>query len=968
MEWSRPVLLVPGKSDRANGTTMPLVRHLEDAADVAAVLWDDWVPTHIKRVIAADVPDGMEGARTLFTWLAGVHDIGKASPAFCEMLATTSRLPEVVARMEREGFDFPVRTTSARWPRHEKLSTHILRTWLKSRVPEATPYTLSTIVGIVGIHHGTPTTASDLQAVERWRGDAPIWRDVQDEIAEVMARHTGALERIPVWLQHELPIRSQVLLAGLVVVADWLASDTGRFPYEADRPRGLRAADVVTEWDLPRPWVAHEADDDAGRHLAARFDSLRASDIRRVQAEAVDAAKGRQGPLLLVIEAGMGTGKTEAALLAAEVIAHDRGSGGVVFALPTQATSDGIFPRLVDWVQHLPGDARTSVSLAHGKAALNADYQRLAARRLAGIGDPDEARADRARPERRGDTLTAAATAWLRGRRKATLANFVVCTIDQILFLALQTRHVPMRHSAFAGKVVILDEVHAADTFMRVYLERALAWLAVHETPVILLSATLPPAIRQSLVGAWCEGAGMPVPALSRGDIYPRITVVDSAGATTLNPSSGDSAAVAVGVELVGEEGALAAVCAAVAQGGCVGVIRNTVAKAQQTYDALVDLVGDERVRLIHSAFISTDRQRIENDLRRQLGPPDPDGVTADRPAGLVVVGTQILEQSLDIDFDLLVSDIAPIDLVLQRVGRLHRHQRGIGQARRPESLRRPRLLLLGAGIRPVPDAQVDASQPWLARHNAAVYGTAALLRSLATLRECLDGRPLAIPQDIAPFVRVGYDPATSPPPGWESVWAEADAAEADHDLQQRAKAAAFLLALPQKLADFRDWAEADASDPDESPQARAHVRDTEDTVEVVVVCRAGSALRAFPGSGVPDDLDVGGQLEPPPDAVARMLAGCTLRLPTAMTAGSFSGASGADRGARTAYARIDAVIDDLERQGRGLDEAWSQSPWLRKQLPLILDEDMRATVAGWALEYDRRRGLRRTRVGKDAT
>ena len=79
-------------------------------------------------------------------------------------------------------------------------------------------------------------------------------------------------------------------------------------------------------------------------------------------------------------------------------------------------------------------------------------------------------------------------------------------------------------------------------------------------------------------------------------------------------------------------------------------------------------------------------------------------------------------------------------------------------------------------------------------------------------------------------------------------------------------------------------------------------------------------------------------------------------------------GASGADRGARTAYARIDAVIDDLERQGRGLDEAWSQSPWLRKQLPLILDEDMRATVAGWALEYDRRRGLRRTRVGKDAT
>lgn len=963
MEWSRPVLLVPGKSDRNTETTMTLVRHLQDAADVAGVLWDAWVPTHIQRVIASDLPDGLEGARTLFVWLAGVHDIGKATPAFCEMLATTSKLPGVVAQLERAGFDFPMRTTSARWPRHEKLSMHILRSWLKTTQPSADSYTLSSIAGIVGIHHGTPTTAVELQVVGDWQGGT-AWRTVQDEIAESMARHTGALDRLPGWLERDLPIRSQVLLAGLVVVADWLASDTHRFPYELDRPPGLRARDVVTEWDLPRPWVAPAVTQDSEAHLAARFPMLAGSAIRTVQADAVVAARTARGAMLMIIEAGMGTGKTEAALLAAEVIAHERGSGGLVFALPTQATSDGIFPRLVDWVGHLPGDARTSVSLAHGKAALNADYQRLATRRLAGVGDPDDVSADAA--GRAGaDTLTAAATAWLRGRRKATLANFVVCTIDQILFLALQTRHVPMRHSAFAGKVVILDEVHAADTFMRVYLERALAWLAAHETPVILLSATLPPATRESLVGAWCKGAGMPVPSLSECDIYPRITRVDCGGPVTLNPVATDAAVVNVSLALASDSAALERVEQAVQIGGCVGVIRNTVAVAQQTYDDLVARLGEDRVVLIHSGFVSIDRQRIEDDLRRWLGRPGPEGVTPDRPRGLVVVGTQILEQSLDIDFDLLVSDIAPIDLVLQRVGRLHRHQRGPGEIQRPSGLRNQRLILLGARLRSAPDADSRGVEPWLARHNVAVYGTAALLRSLAVLAECLRGRPLSIPEDIAPLVRIGYDPAAPPPPGWEIAWAEADAAEADHQRQQRAKAEAFLLKPPHKLVDFRDWFGALATDPDENPNARAQVRDTEDTVEVIVVCRDGAALRAFPGSGISSDVDLGGYLEPPRDDIARRLAGCTLRLPTAMTAGSLPGG---DRGAATAYARIDAVIRDLERQARGVVDGWSQSPWLRGQLPLILDEDMRATVAGWALEYDRRRGLRRSRVGRDAT
>lgn len=966
MNWSDEVLLLPGKSDRAAGTTLPLVQHLLDTADVADVLWARWIPRRVKDAIAEDLPNGLNDARRLYVWLAAVHDIGKATPAFAELLATTSRMPEVVAALQRAGFDFPVRTTSSHWPRHEKLSVTILSRWLKHIVPAANPYQLNALAGIVGIHHGNPTSSLELQTIERWVGSGELWAQVHDEIAEATARHTGVLDRLPVWLQTELPMKTQVLLAGLVVVADWLASDTSRFPFLHERRDLVRAADVVTDWDLPAPWDAQNTPDDLSDHLTARFPALVTSTIRKVQRAAVAEAKASAGPTLIVIEAGMGTGKTEAALLAAEVLAQQRGCGGVVFALPTQATSDGILPRLIDWVEHLPGQGRTSVGLAHGRAAHNVDYQRISSRRVVDIGDselPPDERAARPYVE---STLTAAATAWLKGRRKSTLANFVVCTIDQVLFLALQTRHVPLRHSAFAGKVVILDEVHAADTYMQVYLERALAWLGAHGSPVIMLSATLPPATRTRLVGAWCDGAGMPIPVLPENDIYPRITRLDGAAVSTRDHLEDSIAPVDISVDLVSDESALDVLTRAVLDGGCVGLIRNTVAKAQEAYDALVERLGRERVGLIHSSFVTVDRQLIETHLRTALGKPGADGVTPARPRGYVVVGTQILEQSLDIDLDLLVTDIAPIDLILQRVGRLHRHTRGHDQSLRPASLRRPRLLLLGARLATSSDPQDGSLAPWIAPHNLVVYDASLLLRSLAILRDCINGRPLRLPDDIAPMVRRGYDPQCPSPVGWEEVWRAADAAHRLQALEQRSKAESFLLPGPFDISDFREWTKAPATDPDESPTARAQVRDTEDTVEVVVVCRDGAALRGFPGSGVPVEVDLAGELAPPSDAVARKVASCTLRLPTAMTSAGRHTSDGVERRVATAYARIDAVIDDLERQGSRL-AGWNQSPWLKGQLPLILDESGRAEVAGWALEYDSHRGLRRTRMRKDA-
>ena len=956
MNWSDSVLLIPGKSDRSQGTTLPLVQHLIDAADVAGVLWDRWVAKRVRDAISAGFGGCEADARQAFVWLASVHDLGKATPAFCDLLADTSRMPTVVAALERAGFDFPARSTSTRGPRHEKLSVAILSRWLKGIAPQANPYQINALAGVVGMHHGSSTTSLDLQAIDRWIGPGTAWTDAQEEIATKTAQRAGVIDHLPRWLQTELPMSTQVLLAGLIVVADWLASDTSRFPFLDVRPPNLSAGDVVTDWDLPSPWQAGDVPEDAAVHLGSRFPNVSPAMIRRMQRASVEVAQTSTGPTLLVLEAGMGTGKTEAALLAAEVLAQSRGCGGVVFALPTQATSDGILPRLVQWVERLPGRGATSVGLAHGRAALNADFQRLVRRRVMDIGSAEEGAQS---------TLTASATAWLKGRRKATLANFVVCTIDQVLFLGLQTRHVPLRHAAFAGKVVILDEVHAADTYMQVYLERALTWLAAHGATVVMLSATLPPETRQSLVSAWCDGAQMPPPTLGISDIYPRITRIDATGELTVSGLGDTTAPAEVSVSLTGDDEAFEALAAAVNEGACVGLIRNTVAQAQAGYDWLVARLGDERVRLIHSSFVAVDRQRIETNLRSALGKPGADGVTAGRPRGLVVVGTQILEQSLDIDLDLLVTDIAPIDLMLQRIGRLHRHIRGVSQRLRPPSVRQPRVLIIGASLPAPPRQGIEEVSPWVAPHTLAVYDASLLLRSLALLQDYLQGRPLRLPDDIASLVRRGYDPHQVPPQGWEAAWAHADAQHRLQSLEQRAKAKAFLLPRPDDISDFREWTTIAATDPDESASARAQVRDTEDTVEVVVVCREGPALRGFPGSGIPPGVDLACDLDPPTDDVARKLAACTLRLPTAMTASARKGSGGAERRVATAYARIDAVIADLERQGASV-AGWQESAWLRGQLPLILDESGRAEVAGWALEYDTKRGLRRTRLRKD--
>lgn len=591
MEWSTAAASVWGKLEPESVAWVPLVTHLEQTMEVAGLVWDSFVPPAVKQILASDLGGTDEAMRALCCWYAGVHDVGKASVAFAQQ-AYGRGMDFVLARMQNAGLSVnPVPRSDH--VRHETIGQLALRDWLQAALA-FTRRRANTWACVVGGHHGCNPNDSTLIAAENRPHvvGVGLWKQVRVEIIEQITAHTGIRD----WLEEhggsELSIQSQVLLTAIVVVSDWLASNQEYFPYLDPLTPHERAQIAFEEIGLPSPWRPVRPSDDPNAFFRARFPDLGAQCIRSSQKALVEAALvARQAPLL-IFEAPMGCGKTEAALLASEVVATRFGQGGVYIGLPTMATANPMFDRVLAWLRAALGEADASVSLAHGKAGLNDTYAGLIRDSWRGhVYDEDDAEGGRP-----------IVNSWLRGRRRAGLASFVVGTIDQGLFAALKAKHVALRHLGLAGKVVIVDEVHAADTYMREYLKRALTWLGAYRTPVILMSATLPPAQREEYIAAYAQGRGDREPAGALPtDVYPRITMYD--GGVSDRPIARDEARRAVRVELLADDpvGLVSLLQRLLAEGGCAGVICNTVARAQEAYRALRAEFGDDTV-LLHRA------------------------------------------------------------------------------------------------------------------------------------------------------------------------------------------------------------------------------------------------------------------------------------------------------------------------------------------------------------------------------
>ncbi len=357
-----------------------------------------------------------------------------------------------------------------------------------------------------------------------------------------------------------------------------------------------------------------------------------------------------KAPCLAIIEAPTGEGKTEAALALAHRIAELRTSDEFYYALPTTATSNSMFGRIQKFLgENL--ELENQAQLIHGQAFLYIDDLRLEFLKNSTYDRPE-------------------GQEWFAPKKRALLAPFGVGTIDQAELAALNVKHVSLRLIGLAGKVLILDEVHAYDTYMTVIVERLLNWLRLLGTSVILLSATLPLERRKSLAQAYL-GTEQTIP---ENNDYPAVWVISQQGTYQCSPQPSQTERIleiCKTIQFSDDELEAKAnwLLGQVEQGGCACWITNTVDRAQKLF-AAVDAVASSEISrlLIHARYPMDKRSELEKYLVSAYGP------NGKRPSKGIVIGTQVLEQSLDLDFDVMVTDLAPVDLLLQRAGRLHRH------------------------------------------------------------------------------------------------------------------------------------------------------------------------------------------------------------------------------------------------------------------------------------------------------
>jgi CRISPR-associated helicase Cas3/CRISPR-associated endonuclease Cas3-HD len=942
---------------------LPLWQHLDDAGAVAGRLWDSWLTPSV-RALCAEALGGERRARGVATFLAGVHDVGKATPAFA--LATPPACAALTDRMAGNGLRIP-RGLSAEDRRrlpHGLAGAVILREWLRDGFGWSAT-AADQLAVVIGGHHGVPQDLGDARraAGVPGLGDA-AWRAVQRAVLGEAADRSGVGDHLADLGSVRVSQPVQVVLTGLVIMADWIASNPGLFPHVAldveparDPHRVLHALEAL---ELPSPWRPHPGSEPVDVRLRDRFGLAPDARARPVQQVAVEAAATMTLPGLVVVEAPMGEGKTEAALLAAEVLAARAGSGGCFVALPTQATTDAMFRRVVGWLQRLPDDigdvaeAAHSVVLAHGRAGLNPVLRQLRwSQPPVGIAQDQGGSGEAA--------VQPFVHRWTSGRKKGPLADFVVGTIDQLLFVSLKARHLALRHLGVARKVVIVDEVHAYDAYMSVYLERALEWLGAYGVPVVLLSATLPSDRRQALCSAYGRGAvsasssdrapvigpdgseGAPPPVAP----YPVVTYRDGdvwRSRAVAGPARRSQVRLQVADPDTGA--VLAVLRERLREGGCALVVRNTVRAAQETYRVLCEEFGED-VRLTHARFIG--HHRLSNDaaLLRDFGPPsgddgldEPGSRRPRRPRRAVVVATQVVEQSLDVDFDVLVTDLAPVDLLLQRIGRVHRHARGSGA--RPSPVATATCVVLG-----VPDGD---GPPAVDPGSARVYGEYLLLRSAALIRQTLAGSGVwELPGDIAALVEAAYVQEERFPEDWTAAAASARAEHERHRAEQERKAGDFRLGAPAPAGKpILGWLHGSVGEADDRPDGRAEVRDAPQTFEVILLQRAADGtFHVLDGDHAHAGQEIPTAGEPPAE-LARVVAGCAVRLPPWCARGALG----------------EELLAELEGT---YVAAWQRHPLLAGQLILPLDDQagaLRASVAGLEFTYRRQTGLEVHRCG----
>jgi CRISPR-associated endonuclease/helicase Cas3 len=729
----------------------PAAFHNLDVAAVASV----WLAADSRRLACVCEATGWSERdwTALVVFLLALHDIGKFSRPF----------------QAKERALWPAALLGS-WPErlwdpgHDTLGYALLTdtdqplAWPKPLLPRWSAADRHALLRAVTGHHGRPPASSYSLTTTHYCAHSRT------------AAATFVTEVVSLLAPPDLPpLRGRVgqrglalatwWLAGLAVMADWVGSAQRWFPYVA--PETI--SDLPAYWQTART-QAGQALREAGLCPVPSGPLLGFSGLfpridhpTPVQTLA-DTLSLPPGPVCMLVEDATGDGKTEVALLLAHRLITQGRADGVFVALPTMATADAMFERVATSCRRL-FDAGTNPSLVltHGHADLNAQFS---ASILPGVAVCEHGEAEAA-----GQSASAQCTAWLADdRRLAFLAQVGIGTIDQALLAVLPARHAPLRLYGLARKVLIVDEAHAYDPFMTEELARLLEFHAAMGGSAVVLSATLPRRKREALLAAFRAGLGGDAPE-PFSEAYPLVSVAGRDSFVEIDKGT-DEQPLKLGPGLArtlpvrrldGVKQAAEALAAASRAGACGVWVRNTVDDAIAAV-ALLRAAGTEPM-LFHARFPMGRRLEIQAEVLRGFNRESGPAERAPGGCGRVLVATQVVEQSLDLDFDVMVSDLAPIDLLIQRAGRLWRHTR-LG---RPVAA--PELLVVS------PEAVADAKSDWAA---GALGGTCWVYRLdvlWRSARALFTVGVIDAPSGIRALVEAGYDEEGLPvPPGLASV------------------------------------------------------------------------------------------------------------------------------------------------------------------------------------------------------
>lgn len=657
--------------------------HCLDAAAVASVLLDH---DKLLRQKIASILGLDEGLSTrLSTFFISLHDIGKFAEGFQNLR------PEIFYQLQDRRID------KAYTIRHDALGYLLWRShiwdylWKNGLLPHDRSEGNKRQWGRVfehlflaaSGHHGIPpglTGPAGLPLVFGNHFGAETTKSAEafsEKAAHLFLGDAPSMDGLPPRTLLPRARKASWLLAGLAVLCDWIAS--GHFPFcqepmqleqywhqhampgaaEALRRTGVLPNDTATGCDYARlfPWM----------------DALTPLQEFAIQCNTAG------GPSLFIFEDLTGSGKTEAAMMLVARLMEQGLGTGLFVGLPTMATSNAMYARLSQSYRKLFADNTfPSLALAHGMNRLSKAFRET-------IIDPKRIE-DRKYGENDDETASAQCISWLAdNRKKALLADVGVGTLDQALLAVLPNRHQCLRLWGLSRHILVVDEVHSYDPYMHRLLQTLLRFQAAMGGSAILLSATLPHGMRQELVDSFCEGLEITSSPLKGREAYPHVTHACASGTveTPVRSAVGRQSRIEIR-HITNRSDIEQLIISEASNGHCVCWVRNTVADAVEAYESLSRKpeIKDGLI-LFHSRFAMGDRLEIEDGVLSVFGK---EGMPANRP-GKVLIGTQVIEQSLDLDFDVLISDLAPMDLMIQRAGRLHRHARDLGGNLLPHGL-----------------------------------------------------------------------------------------------------------------------------------------------------------------------------------------------------------------------------------------------------------------------------------------